>query len=85
VLPELLYERVIEAEERMGAHGELLQPLDEAHLRERLWAAFDAGIRAVAVVFMHGYRYTAHEQAGGRASRARSASRRSAPATRSAR
>ena len=61
VLPELLYERVIEAEERMGAHGDVVQALDEAHLRERLWAAFDAGLRSVAVVFMHGYRYTAHE------------------------
>jgi 5-oxoprolinase (ATP-hydrolysing) len=68
-LPELLYERVIEAEERVGAHGELLQPLDEAHLRERLWAAFDAGIRAVAIVFMHGYRYTHHEQAAARLAR----------------
>jgi 5-oxoprolinase (ATP-hydrolysing) len=68
-LPELLYERVIEAEERIGAHGEVLQPLDEAHLRERLWAAFDAGIRAVAVVFMHGYRYTAHEAAAARIAR----------------
>ena len=63
VLPELLYSRVIEAQERMGAHGELVQALDEAHLRERLWAAFDAGLRSVAVVFMHAYRYPAHEQA----------------------
>jgi len=61
VLPELLYSRVIEAQERVGAQGELIEPLDEAHLRERLWAAFDAGLRSVAVVFMHGYRYTAHE------------------------
>ncbi|MBY0464664.1 MAG: hydantoinase/oxoprolinase family protein, partial [Burkholderiales bacterium] len=61
VLPELLYERVIEAEERMGAHGDVVQPLYEDHLRERLWAAYDAGLRSVAVVFMHGYRYTAHE------------------------
>ncbi|MDI3512522.1 MAG: hypothetical protein PWQ61_3289, partial [Betaproteobacteria bacterium] len=29
VLPELLYERVIEAEERMGAHGEVIAALDE--------------------------------------------------------
>ena len=69
VLPEMLYERVIEAQERIGAHGELLQPLDEAHLRERLWAAHDAGIRTVAIVFMHGYRYTAHEQAAARIAR----------------
>ena len=69
VLPEMLYERVIEAQERVGAYGEILQPLDEAHLRERLWAAHDAGIRAVAIVFMHGYRYTAHEQVAARIAR----------------
>ncbi len=63
VLPELLYERVIEAAERVGAHGEVLQPLDEAGLQRDLQAAFDSGIRAVAIVFMHGYRYTAHEAA----------------------
>ena len=58
VLPELLYERVVEAQERMGAHGEVIEPLDEAHLKERLWAAYDAGLRSAAIVFMHGYRYT---------------------------
>jgi 5-oxoprolinase (ATP-hydrolysing) len=66
VLPELLYSRVIEAEERVDAQGEVLQALDEAHLRERLWAAFDAGLRSVAIVFMHGYRFTAHEAAAAR-------------------
>jgi 5-oxoprolinase (ATP-hydrolysing) len=69
VLPELLYSRVVEAQERMGAHGDVIVALDEAHLRERLWAAFDAGLRSVAVVFMHGYRYTAHEQAAARIAR----------------
>jgi len=69
VLPELLYERVIEAHERMGAHGEVVEPLDEAHLRERLWAAFDAGLRSTAIVFMHGYRYTDHEKAAARIAR----------------
>ncbi len=69
VLPELLYERVVEAQERVAAHGDVLLPLDEAHLRERLWAAFDAGIRACAIVFMHGYRYTAHEAAAARIAR----------------
>ncbi len=69
VLPELLYERVVEACERMGAHGEVVEPLDEAHLRERLWAAYDAGLRSVAVVFMHGYRYTDHEKAAARIAR----------------
>ncbi|MFM8610833.1 MAG: hydantoinase B/oxoprolinase family protein [Burkholderiaceae bacterium] len=69
VLPELLYSRVIEAQERVGADGTVLQPLDEAHLRERLWAAHDAGLRSVAIVFMHGYRFTAHEQAAARMAR----------------
>ena len=68
-LPELLYERVVQAQERVSAQGQVLQPLDEAHLRERLWAAFDAGIRACAIVFMHGYRYTAHEAAAARIAR----------------
>ncbi len=69
VLPELLYERVIEAHERVGAHGELLQPLDEVHLRSELEAARAAGLASCAIVFMHGWRYTAHEQAAARLAR----------------
>ncbi len=69
VLPELLYSRVIEAQERIGAHGDVIEPLDEEHLKERLWAAFDAGLRSVAIVFMHGYRYVQHEQAAARLAR----------------
>ncbi len=63
VLPELLYEQVIEADERIGAHGELVTELDQAALRTQMQAAFDGGIRSCAIVFMHGYRYTAHERA----------------------
>ncbi|MBT9514209.1 MAG: hydantoinase B/oxoprolinase family protein, partial [Acidovorax sp.] len=37
---------------------------------ERLWAAYDAGLRSAAIVFMHGYRYTAHEEAAARTARA---------------
>src|ERR1700728_1501932 len=62
VLPELLYERVIEAHERVDARGELITPLDAAALRAELQAAYDAGIRACAIVFMHGYRTPAHER-----------------------
>lgn len=61
VLPELLYSRVIEAQERLSAQGECLTPLDEAALRSELQAAFDAGLRACAIVFMHAYRYPVHE------------------------
>ncbi len=63
VLPELLYEQVIEAQERVGAQGEMLLPINLGALRPKLQAAYAAGIRACAIVFMHGYRYTAHEQA----------------------
>ncbi len=61
VLPELLYTRVIEARERIGAHGDIVQPLDEAQARQELKAAFAAGLRSVAIVLMHGYRYPQHE------------------------
>ena len=69
VLPELLYAEVIEAQERMAAHGEVLQPLDVAALRADLQAAFARGLRSVAIVFMHGYRFTAHEAAAERLAR----------------
>jgi 5-oxoprolinase (ATP-hydrolysing) len=65
-LPELLYAEVVEAQERLSAHGEVLQPLDEASLRGDLLAAYGRGLRSVAIVFMHGYRYTEHEVAAKR-------------------
>ena len=66
VLPELLYSAVVEAHERVGAQGEVLQPLDELLLKEELQLQYTRGLRSVAIVFMHGYRYTAHEQAAHR-------------------
>ncbi|WP_421707579.1 hydantoinase B/oxoprolinase family protein [Algihabitans sp.] len=60
-LPELLYEWVVEVPERLKADGEVLLALDEAATREGLQAAYDDGIRACAVVLMHGYRYSGHE------------------------
>ena len=62
VLPEMLYERVIEIDERVDADGQVLTPLDEPAARLSLQQAFDAGIRSVAIVFMHGYRFTEHER-----------------------
>ena len=61
VLPEMLYEQVIEVRERIDAHGALVAPLDEDGARRSLQAAYDVGIRAVAIAFVHGYRYAAHE------------------------
>jgi 5-oxoprolinase (ATP-hydrolysing) len=63
VLPEMLYERVIEAAERVGARGEVVEALDEAALRAGLQEAYADGLRSCAIVFVHGYRYAEHEQA----------------------
>ena len=69
LLPELLYAQVAEAQERVGAHGEVITPLDEAALRASLQQALDAGIRACAIVFLHGWRFSAHEAAAARIAR----------------
>ncbi len=63
VLPELLYAKVIEVDERIGAHGDVVKPLDLAAARADLEAVYAAGFRSVAIVLMHGYRYHAHEAA----------------------
>lgn len=61
VLPEPLYSQVIEIDERVTATGDVLQPLDAGRARVQLQAAFDNGFRAIAIVLMHGWRWTAHE------------------------
>jgi 5-oxoprolinase (ATP-hydrolysing) len=61
LLPEVLYDRVIEADERVTADGEVLIPLDEPILAAELARAHADGYRAAAVVCMHGYRYPEHE------------------------
>ncbi len=62
VLPELLYEQVVEADERVMARGEVLVPLDAEGLRRNLRSVYDSGVRSIAIVLMHGYRYHAHER-----------------------
>ncbi|GAA1909429.1 hydantoinase B/oxoprolinase family protein [Streptantibioticus ferralitis] len=66
VLPELLYDRVIEADERITADGTVLRAPDLDRLGEELRQAYDDGIRAVAVVCLHSYLHPAHEQAIGK-------------------
>jgi 5-oxoprolinase (ATP-hydrolysing) len=61
VLPEMLYEDVLEVEERVAAGGEIVTRLDESEARIGLQKAYDCGIRAVAIAFMHGYRYPGNE------------------------
>ncbi len=61
VLPQLLYQDVVEVDERVGADGKVVTPLDEAGALDALRAARDRGFAAVAIVLMHGYRYPRHE------------------------
>ena len=69
VKPEMLYARVIEANERIRATGETEHPLDVVPLEVDLQAAFAEGIRAAAIVFLHSYAYPAHELAAAEVAR----------------
>lgn len=60
-LPQMLYSRVVEIDERLAADGSVLQPLDEAAAREALQELHAEGYTSVAIVFLHGYRYHDHE------------------------
>ncbi len=61
VLPELLYERVVEIDERYSAEGEEMVPVDLDGARQALEEAKRDGIESVAIVFVHGYRHHDHE------------------------
>ena len=69
IKPEQLYEAVVEIDERVLADGVVEQAPDEAAIRTALQAQFEAGFRAVAIAFMHAYRYPAHEQVAARIAR----------------
>ncbi|OAN78000.1 5-oxoprolinase [Jannaschia sp. EhC01] len=62
VLPELLYEDVVEVTERLAADGEVITPLDEGAAARDLQEAFDGGYRSVAIALMHSYRFADHER-----------------------
>jgi len=61
ILPEMLYEQVIEVEERYSAQGEVLTPLKFDFI-PALQQAYQAGIKSCAIIFMHGYKYPQHEK-----------------------
>lgn len=62
VLPAPLYQKVVEVDERVTARGEVLVPLDEAAARKALDQAYEEGLRSVAIVLMHAWRYPDHER-----------------------
>jgi 5-oxoprolinase (ATP-hydrolysing) len=62
VLPEMLYQQIIEVSERISAQGEILSPLEiDRSLIAAIQSAYNEGLRACAIVLMHGYRYPDHE------------------------
>src|SRR5438270_8092368 len=60
-MPELLYRKVVEVDERVDAAGGIVKALDAVAVASELTAARAEGYRSIAIVFMHGYRYPAHE------------------------
>ena len=61
VLPQPPHARVLEVDERIMADGTVLRPLDEEQASAGLAAAYAAGLRSIAIVLVHGWRFTAHE------------------------
>ena len=61
VLPSMLYEQVVEIDERVGVDGEVLVPLDEPAARSALQGIRESGIEALAIVLVHGWKHSAHE------------------------
>jgi 5-oxoprolinase (ATP-hydrolysing) len=62
VLPSMLYDRVVEIDERVGVDGEVLVSLNEPQARDALTDLRNSGIDALAIILMHGWRHTAHEK-----------------------
>jgi len=62
IKPEMLYEQVVEVEERVRADGAIEAAPDLQMLRGTLAGALARGIKAVAIVFLHAYRYPEHER-----------------------
>ncbi|MFC3722287.1 hydantoinase B/oxoprolinase family protein [Neoaquamicrobium sediminum] len=62
VLPEQLYERVVEVDERVRADGTVEMAFDAEHIRDAVSQAKADGIDAVAIVFMHAWKYPQHEE-----------------------
>jgi 5-oxoprolinase (ATP-hydrolysing) len=62
VLPEMLYSKVVEVEERVGARGEVVLALNETQTEADLRKTHEEGYRSIAIVYMHGYRFPEHER-----------------------
>src|SRR4051812_17479181 len=61
VLPSMLYQLVVEIDERVGVDGDVIVALDERQARGALSRAREAGVDALAILLMHGWRFSGHE------------------------
>ncbi|MBX9668456.1 MAG: hydantoinase B/oxoprolinase family protein [Candidatus Obscuribacterales bacterium] len=61
-LPEPLYSLIIEVPGRFAADGEEIEPFDHDLTLCRLQEAFDQGMTACAIFFMHSYLFPQHEK-----------------------
>lgn len=61
-LPEPLYQTVVEIEERVDVQGNILHALNLDKARQQLQQLYDSGLRSVAIVLMHAWRFPRHEQ-----------------------
>jgi 5-oxoprolinase (ATP-hydrolysing) len=68
--PNVLYDLVVEVDERMDAQGGALIPLSEREIERVAILLRESGISSAAVAFLHAYRNPAHELALGEAFRA---------------
>lgn len=60
-MPDLLYQTVIEIDERVDAKGKRLKKLDKLKAKRQLESLFAEGLRSIAIVLMHAWRYPEHE------------------------
>ena len=60
-LPDMLYSKIIEIEERVDVNGKILTKLDVLKSKKLLKSAFNEGYKSIAIVLLHGYRYQDHE------------------------
>lgn len=61
-LPEMLFEKAVEVHGRFDAQGNEIEALDLADAEKQLKEILDSGIKSIAIVFMHAYRFDTHEK-----------------------
>ena len=60
--PPVLRRWRVPVDERIDSIGEIVLPLDEDQVRQAARQLAEAGVEAIAVGFLHAYRYPEHEQ-----------------------